>query len=61
ISTISNGSLGRALLTFFFEHSIFAVAFKFAQNHSQEGTSLVEVRSKRIDVFLVNPWYSNLG
>ncbi|KAF6151408.1 hypothetical protein GIB67_020632, partial [Kingdonia uniflora] len=47
--------------TSFFEHSILVVAFKFTQNHSQEETSLAEVRCKRIDAFLVDPWYSNLG
>ncbi|KAF6145329.1 hypothetical protein GIB67_016790 [Kingdonia uniflora] len=61
IPTISNGSLGRVLMTSFFKYSILVVAFKFAQNHSQEETSLAEVESKRIDAFLVDPWYSNLG
>ncbi|KAF6135333.1 hypothetical protein GIB67_027207, partial [Kingdonia uniflora] len=61
IPTISNGSLGRVLLTSSFEHSILVAAFKFTQNHSQEETLLAEVGSKRIDVFLVDPWYSKLG
>ncbi|KAF6172330.1 hypothetical protein GIB67_024952, partial [Kingdonia uniflora] len=61
IPTILNGSLGRVLLTSFLKHSILVVAFKFAQNHSQEETSLAKVGSKKIDVFLVDPWYSNLG
>ncbi|KAF6173890.1 hypothetical protein GIB67_039841, partial [Kingdonia uniflora] len=60
IPTISNGSLGRVLLTSFFEHSILVVAFKFSQNHSQVETSLFEVGNKKIDVFLVDPWYANL-
>ncbi|KAF6146568.1 hypothetical protein GIB67_008854, partial [Kingdonia uniflora] len=55
IPTISNGSLGRVLLTSFFKHSILVVAFKFVQNHSQEETSLAEMGSKRIDAFLVDP------
>ncbi|KAF6171007.1 hypothetical protein GIB67_028568, partial [Kingdonia uniflora] len=61
IPTISNRSLGRVFLTSFFKHSILVVAFKFSQNHSQEETSLAEVGSKRIDAFLVDPWYLNLG